>query len=368
MSSFDGNTVPAVGLSASANSASLLFRLPLEIRELIYAHLVAACRDPPEPDFKTTIRGPPPIVTYRHQAHLTRPGSLYFPVVLPKYALLPILQTCHQSRTELQEFISLLQKASDGINPYERAKLGYTLDVCASAHEYFTSWRSLPLPCEEPYNIIPEFLINFNVAWIHARHWVPTRFGADGSLSDDGFDLFFLLNCLFNHGPQGFYVPRLNGDGTDENRCLPFVKKLVFNVSFTYSSGVMLSFQVLQKEKEEEEAHPKEDGSIEISAKERLEHFTNDMEDWKTTILSHGFKSWFAKFLSGGYLDGCVEEVVLLHDGIEKWDTPLVRGGERVACKFNVSGLRRRGLKYETITWGTVGAFQRKHEPKGTLS
>ncbi|KAK6497246.1 hypothetical protein TWF506_004720 [Arthrobotrys conoides] len=298
-----------------ANSSFRLFDLPREIRDTIYFHLTNVSKAPLEPDLKTQLLYPAPSINFNYShwrddrlviAHVAL--SIYYSTTLPRYPLLPVLQTCRQLRSEFQNYISLLQKKPAGnANP-----LGYTLDVESYHSEIFLKWTRLQLPPEPPYNVIPEFRINYKVMNLRKRHDNSLRFYANGMLWDEGLGLFNLLNDFFHHGPQGFYSPRLN-DGDDGGRCSQIViRRLVLNVTLVHAPVLKALFVEAAKKKAE--------GGPDGLSEAEFEKFITEMKDFEYSILNN-FSGWMAKFLAVGHLDGIVDEVQILWDDFEDWDT-----------------------------------------------
>ncbi|EPS41421.1 hypothetical protein H072_4682 [Dactylellina haptotyla CBS 200.50] len=438
----------------SPTATPLLLTLPLEIRELIYLHLVGVCQVRPEPTLRDILLGTPRHITYNHYWRPAsqqsqsyngyRPrfqNSIFFPLDLPQYSLLPILQTCRQIRAEVQDFIHIQGTAADrpesSPNKAE-IKLSYILDVNAWYHELFPEWRSLPVPPEAPYNVIPEFRINYNVSGFLpiVHHKARTRYYNNGELWDEAFDISFLLNFMFWHGPQGFYLERLNGrpdvnlyrgkwsrgnpmtdpdgngseegvsgqgggdgveseddvaaraifqewveefkgltlyDGDDRipgGRCQLYVKKLVFNFTFTYDNEVLRQIQTLEAERDfEKEAGVSADTSTEETAAAKLEAYLASLESWKNEVLRNGYQKFLQQFIARKFLDNMVEKVVMLYDGVEKWDG---FPGMETRCEFDVPGRERKvayveedtsnGIGLRTFNWGPVYRFQRNSD------
>ncbi|KAK6360973.1 hypothetical protein TWF730_007088 [Orbilia blumenaviensis] len=339
-----------------------LFDLPLEIRELIYLHLTDISRAPLEPDLKSEIMSPASAVNFDYTQRpanrlviIRVPLAIYYPTRLPRYSLLPVLQTCRQLRSEFQRFISLLQlKPGGGPNP-----LGYTLNVEAYDAEVFLKWTRLQLPPEQPYNIIPEYRINYNVCGLQSRLECPLRFSITGVPGDEVLALFNLLNDLLNHGPQGFYKPSLNG-GEGGGRCAEvFIQKLVLDISFTFAPMLQNHIQSYREQTPVPNSTQSDIADIIITG----------MHQFKMDIMK-GFKDWMSTFISIGHLDGVVGSVQILWDGAEEWEAPPDLSDpenpvsdQKMTAFFDLAGTERKleiiePLSWERYRWGRKERFQ----------
>ncbi|KAK6338604.1 hypothetical protein TWF696_009416 [Orbilia brochopaga] len=324
--------------NVEAQGPSRLLVLPLEIRELIYGQLIVLCRQLPEPDLETVLRRTPYSIVFK-----LLPISIYYPAVLPKYSLLPVLQTCRQIRTEFQAFLGLIQKARSAVALATGARIRHVMDVEAYTLEMFLSWRELPLPPERPYNVIHELRFNYRVLRLEeadGRFGSTPRFDQTGMLYADRFGLFRLLNHLFNHGPQGFYAARLNGpnttlaDGTP--RCMPLVETLAINVSFD-PSDELKAWVAKIRAGNASAGPPLEEPrlvSMALGYGSTFEPNSNLGEvgrrvlNWLGKIVEKGFREFFEKFLKAKFLaDGQVKRVVLRLDRLEEWESIFGVGG-----------------------------------------
>ncbi|KAF3203624.1 hypothetical protein TWF106_006262 [Orbilia oligospora] len=360
-----------------ANSSSVfrLFDLPPEIRDMIYFHLADISREPLKPDFRTQLLFPAPYVnfnyTYRPPSGLVTSHvalSIYYPTAPPKYSLLPALQSCQKLRSELQRYIKVLQrKSGGGLNP-----LGYTLDLQSYHSEIFLKWARIQVPPEPPYNIIPEFRINYNVMNLRRKHDNSLRFHSDGRLWDEGLALFNVLNDFFHHGPQGFYIPSIN-DGDDGGKCSKMViERLVLNVKLVWSSELIRLYRMIKK------------STVEVGpdnlSEAALHDFNAEMKDLECRILK-GFAEWMSKFIGVGHLDGIVGKVEILWDDADEWDLPLNLVAEdqenvarihRMKAEFDLTGTEKRERitepeGWEKCVWGRKRNFQvRQHGPLWT--
>ncbi|KAK6514637.1 hypothetical protein TWF281_004835 [Arthrobotrys megalospora] len=272
-----------------------LLDLPLETREQIFFYLLDIYSKPQEPDLKTELMAPVSFAFF-HDLNFI----YYYSTTLPKYPLLPILQTCRQLRLELQAYIALLQRMPNGsANP-----LGYTLNVESHPYHIFPKWTRLQLPPERPYNIIPEFRINYNIMSL-CRKWANgDRFSVNHGPRENRSGLFSLLSDFFNHGPQGFFIPSVNG-GEDGGRYSRLqIKKMVVDVKLTHDHGLDDSASSPDSPQETLLSHP-----------------IAQLYDYECRVLK-GVADWFSVFISFGYLDGVVGTVQVLWDGAEEWGAP----------------------------------------------
>ncbi|KAK6330041.1 hypothetical protein TWF718_003469 [Orbilia javanica] len=329
-----------------------LFDLPPEIREIIYSHLVDISQEPLEPDLKTQLLSPAPATSFNYTHR--PPGrfvishvalSIYYPTAPLGYSLLPVLQACSQLRSDFQRYISFLQRKPSG----HRNPLGYTLDAKSYRTEMFLKWTRLQLPPEIPYNIIPEFRINYKVMNLMRRYQDVLRFYSYGALLDEGLGLFNLLSDLLNHGPQGFYIPSIN-DGDGGGRCAAvFIQKLVLNVEFEYSQALNDRFDHLASTLLRNEPGP--------TAAADLFELTVDMENFKSSIVK-GFGDWMSRFIEYGHLDGVVGTVQILYNGAEEFtvtarldDLGKTAPPTKIVALLEVPGKERRENIIEPEDW-----------------
>ncbi|EPS41422.1 hypothetical protein H072_4680 [Dactylellina haptotyla CBS 200.50] len=456
--------------------APTLLTLPFEIRELIYHRLVDLAQAPPdlfEEDLED-LRYPRRYTAYNHSLcpptiqgtgryyYQVDDQRIYFPFKLPTYSLLPILQTCSKIRAEFQSFLNHLSKTVDqeARSSTPESGLAYVLDVDARGRELFPLWRSLPLPSEKPYNNITELRINYTFhdfilkqplddRWYYCNHT---------DQKDQDFNILQLLNLLLWHGPQGFYVDRLNSvgggmrindgqpdggtqfkapmptpvtnvpfsfsfepsfaiqkpagrksaagrrprarggafqpaaaPGTSEiyqpgGRCQPFFKRVVFNTVFKYDRD--LANEVAKGEFRPasgpgsywEWMVPGGSDTLGVTPANGVT-LAGKLDAWKIRVCEH-HAHFFKLLVTGGFMDGMTEKVVVLCDGTEKWGdktrgTDCISGigpDLKLSCEHHVKQRERRtvdtaalhelnngrsGHIYECFRWGPIHNFQR---------
>ncbi|KAF3905630.1 hypothetical protein ABW21_db0202685 [Orbilia brochopaga] len=355
---------------------SRLLRLPLEVRELIYGHLVVLSSQKTEPDLRTQLQSPPPFILLDPSPlHEPVPVDIYYPAVLPEYPLLAILQACRQIRSEFQAFLTLIQKPRSQIAAITGARIRHVMDVEIEGRAVCPSWRELPLPPESPYNIIHELRINYGI--IFDAHLPVSRRSDPGSTFNvDNHALFRLLNYYFNHGPQAFYVSRLNERGFtpvhEPPRCMPLVETLTINLSLKPSDRFRSRVADLQTVASDSASADRVRGNIRSAMQ------------WLRAKLETGLKGFFERLLKREYLtQGRVKRIVLQldSDSLEDWEKiassvtakgsqasqdPVIdhRAMKAVVFDFDCSDLGTPDLPQEVFppeyySWGSDPSFQR---------
>ncbi|EPS41425.1 hypothetical protein H072_4681 [Dactylellina haptotyla CBS 200.50] len=378
----------------SSSSRPTLLSLPLEIREIIYGSLIDLCEASPKRTFEDELwelRRPPSYTIYdgtKYHMHIR--GSrrylyphtgqfIYFPLDLPQYPLLPILQTCHMIRIEFQDF---LQRLSNKASSPHHAGLSYVLDMEAGDGRIIPIWRSLPLPPEKPYNFIPELRINYTFCDFLTQHKLSDGdlyYIDKGDLTDRKLNLIYLLNLILWHGPQGVYLPSVNGTGgagPTETRCQPFFKKVVFNARFYYDRDITREI--------ERGLHRFEIPAIRDNGIWRLGEWFSWEENAssgvpvtfleKLAIWKKGhcrdYADLFYMLVKGGFLDGFADELVVLCEGEELWGHKELEKGSRLTRAYHVGDGEKLvtdqgmlvglpGAENLLFRWGPIRAFRR---------
>ncbi|KAF3925273.1 hypothetical protein ABW20_dc0106439 [Dactylellina cionopaga] len=343
---------------------SYLLVIPPEIREIIYSWFFDITQAPNEHrDACNPVVASPPNFWDRGP----NCDSVYPPEAPTKYSLLPILQTCQQIRSEFQSFLARPSKRevnTGGETRFVPKSLRYVLDVNAYSFSVFPVWRVLPLPPEEPYNLIEELRVNYLVKNFTLRNM--GRFYGAGGPGMDCAPLFYMCNYFFCHGPQWYYKPAINNPGntTGEKhplsggRCNPHIKRLVFDVTFEYQEDVQEKLDQLKAD----HVAQKE------GAEEELATHLRYRSENERRALTLGIDNWFGQMVSIGYFDGHVEKVVLLCNGkpleIERYssDESVYDNEYTVENGFRKSPGWEPSSMYEGhgYNWGPKEEFVRK--------
>ncbi|KAK6511304.1 hypothetical protein TWF481_000225 [Arthrobotrys musiformis] len=300
--------------------APAILRVPLEIRDAIYSDLLDLCQVPGDPKlihpgYKA---GASPFENedslfsvrfgYYHRLRICYDDAP------PKYQLLPILQTCHQIRIEFQDFLRRIQS-----NPSARSQwkgLRYELNVYAYLLRAYPVWTVLPLPPEEPYNVIDELRVNYEV-----RDFMKSggRFHDHQGTGSEPYTPFYLLSNFLFHGPQGFYIPAINDlppqgcqerSRYDGGRCQPKIKHLVLNITFEKTSTQGPSIRIAELRADVKSGKPGAQAALE----EALEQFT----DSKLSVAGF-FEFNICEMVNNNYFDGYLQKVSVYFEGMELW-------------------------------------------------
>ncbi|KAK6506265.1 hypothetical protein TWF506_011183 [Arthrobotrys conoides] len=300
--------------------APKILQIPQEIRDAIYSDLFDLCQigDDPKlihPTYDPTTNPSQNVdslftLNYGYGGRL----QISYHKTLPKYQLLPILQTCHQIRSEFQDFLHrTLNKSSKGDGSRGRG-LRYELHLASYRLLAFPTWTALPLPPEEPYNLIEELWVNYEVREYGKR---GGRFYACGGPGTEPYTLFHLLSNFLFHGPQGYYLPAINGLDPDKDgkrprysggRCNPKVKHLILNISFEESSRKAGKFGEL--EANVESGKP---GAQAVLA-EAIQSFQDGKKDAAEWIERN-----VGDMAIHNYFDGYIEKLSIFFEGAELW-------------------------------------------------
>ncbi|KAK6524688.1 hypothetical protein TWF281_011589 [Arthrobotrys megalospora] len=305
-----------VGHSASTTTkiqvSSALLQIPPEIRDAIYSHLFDLCQLPGDPKAIYPDFDPSPspkgesVTTCKHGR-----CRISYQTALPKYQLLPILQTCQQIRSEFQGFLRRTLNGAGKTAASQGKGLRYELDVAGYILLLYPVWSALPLPPEEPYNMIEELRVNYQVRDYRKP---GGRFYACGGPGSESHNLFHLLSDFLFHGPQGFYLPAVNdleprngeeGPRFEGGRCNPKVKHLILNVCFESKNK-----RIEEAEASVESGEPGAEAALE----EAHVRFVNQKAEASGWILQH-----IATLVDAGYFDGYVEKISVFHEGLELW-------------------------------------------------
>ncbi|KAK6540238.1 hypothetical protein TWF694_009053 [Orbilia ellipsospora] len=334
-----------------------LLRLPPEIREIIYLSLFDLCQIPVVPSWANSISSDNPSLQKLEEHSYF---DAFYPYELPKYTLLPILQTCQQIRSEFQALLTRLQRLEATSKEGETRGLKYELDVYSLGRPLTNStpwsdkppqsimvWTALPLPPEEQYTI-SELKVNYT-----ARNFLEVnrgRFYGAGGPGWESFTLFYLCNAFFCHGPQGFHLPAINGPPrnpggelrVDGGRCKPKVKNMIFNVKFEYDQELNNSLETLRSEA----------AAGDQDAVEKLNRRLGRRAAIEYSSMSLGVRRWMGMMLSQGYFDDRIEKITIVHDrdlALGK-DVPYE---EPASFEYNIpSGLE------ETPIWKPVSYYE----------
>ncbi|EPS45346.1 hypothetical protein H072_619 [Dactylellina haptotyla CBS 200.50] len=335
--------------SSPSEGKPYLLIIPPEVRETIYSYLFDLCQLPAEVVGDSTPPDPELVTDLQSQAHV----KVFYPNAFPKYTLLPILQSCRKIRAEFQDFLDRLQKYESKITEpgTERRGFRYTLNVQAFRGAIYPSWGALALPLEEPYNIIEELWVNYKVMESTVRN--GGRFYGCGGMGYESYGLFDLCNLFYFHGPQGFYIPKINGPHNsptgelplDGGRCKPKVKRLVFNMSFEYSEACQKTLESLKRDIAA--------GQTDLQ-KELDEHLLSRVDN-EYRALSYGVSNWFSILSYSGYFDGWVEKIDVLHDGAAKWE---------LVFADSVNGQVRKATSREPVFFDIPNGFHKNPDWK----
>ncbi|KAK6346100.1 hypothetical protein TWF730_010431 [Orbilia blumenaviensis] len=294
-----------------------LLRIPLEIRDTIYFSLFDLCQSPGNPraiypafELSTSLsQRCETISSWKFVGN--RSSRICYQNGPTRYQLSPILQTCRQIRWEFQDFLRRTLNRS-GKSAVSRAKyLRYELDVAAYNRLTYPVWVALPLPPEEPYNVIDELRVNYQLREYQSpRH----RIYANGSPGSEIYTLFYLLSDFLFHGPQGFYLPAINGSdpGRGENwtafeggRCNPKIKHLILNVLFEERNK-----KIEDLEAQVELGEP----GAETALYEAKRKFLLQKEDTVWYITRH-----IKTMAEYNYFDGHFEKISIYFEGCPSW-------------------------------------------------
>ncbi|KAK6331843.1 hypothetical protein TWF718_002384 [Orbilia javanica] len=295
--------------------SSIILQIPREIRDSIYSYLFELCRIPSDPKaIHPTYDSEASPSQQKHPLFATKRNNdvkINYHRALPKYQLLPILQTCQQIRAEFQDFLRRVLSRT-GKDRKSRGKgLRYELNLISSGFFAYPVWSALPLPPEEPYNIIDELQINYQV-----RSDTRRRVQLDDERPQtDPYTLSNTLSDFIFHGPQGFYLPAIN-DLSPENdeekprydggRCKPKIKNLILNISFETPRPVLEKFARLEAEEKSGKAW----GVLKASVRTYEQYKLSAAADVEGIILMMNFRRYF---------DGNVEKISILFEGSEGW-------------------------------------------------
>ncbi|KAF3184203.1 hypothetical protein EYR41_006765 [Orbilia oligospora] len=301
-------------------ASSKILRIPLEVRDAIYSHLFDLCQRPDDPKLIHPAYDPKASPSEREDSLFTLKygynGSLRIKYynTLPKYQLLPVLQTCQQIRSEFQDFLHrTLNKEGENVKAGGKG-LRYELNLTSHRLLAYPTWVVLPLPPEEPYNVIDELWVNYEIRDYTQR---GGRFYACGGPGTEPHTLFHLLSNFLFHGPQGFYLPAINDLSPDKDgkrpsynggRCNPKIKHLILNISFHEASQKIKGLEKLEADVESGKPGAQADLEQVIRA---FEESKKDAAGWVEQNVG--------RIAENNYFDGHVEMISVFFEGLEMW-------------------------------------------------
>ncbi|KAF3937123.1 hypothetical protein ABW19_dt0203937 [Dactylella cylindrospora] len=283
--------------------------LPREIRDMVYSFHYDECLFSNHSASAATTRRSGKTMSAFDQLNTC---VVSIPAHYPEYPLLAIFQVSRQIRLEFLDLLRYKQSVGQGLR-YRIKITGRCRmkdPVRASA-----TWEVLPVPPIEPYNqFFDELDVRFHatkyesgIGWAYLRTFRKPGFAS--------YYLFGFLNEFFNHGPQFFYDPILNGslssqDPTKrENRCKPKFRKLSFHVYLSHTSVMRDEIQILNMRS----ANTLSDYGGWCN------HRKTDYVMKEGKMLQRGVVPWFKMLNKYGYLDGRVGRVVVLREESKEW-------------------------------------------------
>ncbi|KAF3143439.1 hypothetical protein TWF703_010853 [Orbilia oligospora] len=277
-------------------ASSKILRIPLEVRDAIYSHLFDLCQCPDDPKLIHPAYDPKASPSEREDSLFTLKygynGSLRIKYynTLPKYQLLPVLQTCQQIRLEFQDFLHrTLNKEVENVKAGGKG-LKYELNLTSHRLLAYPTWVVLPLPPEEPYNVIDELWVNYEIR--------------DYTQRGGRFYAWFYLPAINDLSPdKDGKRPSYNG-----GRCNPKIKHLILNISFHEASQKIKGLEKLEADVESGKPGAQADLEQVIRA---FEESKKDAAGWVEQNVG--------QIAENNYFDGHVEMISVFFEGLEMW-------------------------------------------------